>query len=97
MSPKSDLCETYEKSKLEIQYITEHEKKLTITEKYLAHLNRAKEEREYYNSNIMCAVEDGKCNSNRTKSKSQVMFKTFNSSIHIAYDWAQNVQVPYSP
>ncbi|GBC03703.1 hypothetical protein RclHR1_05270012 [Rhizophagus clarus] len=42
ISPKSDLCETCETMKLDIQYVTEHEKKLAVTEKYLVHLNRAK-------------------------------------------------------
>ncbi|GES76155.1 hypothetical protein GLOIN_2v1484099 [Rhizophagus clarus] len=95
MSPKSDLCETCERMKLDIQYATEHEKKLAVTENYLTHLNRAKQERDYYNANITCAVEDSKCNPNTTKS--EVLFKTFEGSAHIAYDWAQNVQVPYSP
>ncbi|UZO13640.1 uncharacterized protein OCT59_005137 [Rhizophagus irregularis] len=75
MSPKSDLCEKCETMKLEIQHTTQHEKKLSVTENYLAHLNRAKEERDYYNANITRAVEDGKCNPNRTES--QVFFKTF--------------------
>ncbi|GES76447.1 hypothetical protein GLOIN_2v1838883 [Rhizophagus clarus] len=88
MTPKSDL-------KLEIQYITEHEKKLAITEKYLNHLNRAKQKRDYYSNNIKCAVEDGKRNPNTTRS--QILFKSFEGSAHIAYDWAQNVQIPYSP
>ncbi|EXX61866.1 hypothetical protein GLOIN_2v1484099 [Rhizophagus irregularis DAOM 181602=DAOM 197198] len=95
MSPKSDLCEKCETMKLEIQHTTQHEKKLSVTENYLAHLNRAKEERDYYNANITRAVEDGKCNPNRTES--QVFFKTFEGSAHITYDWAQNVQVPYFP
>jgi len=81
--------------KLEIQYAIEHEKKLEIIEKYLAHLNRAKQERDYYNSNIKRAVENGKCNLNTIKS--QVLYKTFKGSAHITYDWAQNVQIPYSP
>jgi hypothetical protein len=95
MSSKSDLCETCEIMKLDVQYATENEKKLTITEKYLAHLNRAKQERDYYNSNIKNAVEDGKCNPNVTGS--QILFKSFEGSAHITYDWAQNVQIPYSP
>src|SRR5947208_4981210 len=49
MSPKSDLCETCKKIKMEIQYTTTQEKKLAITENYLAHLNRAKQERDHYN------------------------------------------------
>lgn len=93
MSPKSDLCEKCETMKLEIQYITEHEKKILVTEKYLAHLNRAKYERNYYNNNIISAVEDGKRNPNKTKTS----FKSFEGNAHIAYDWAQNVHVPYSP
>ena len=60
MSPKSDLCETCELMKLDVQYATEHEKKLEITEKYLAHLNHVKQEHNYYNNNIKQAVEDGK-------------------------------------
>ncbi|EXX56244.1 hypothetical protein RirG_217980 [Rhizophagus irregularis DAOM 197198w] len=72
-----------------------HEKKLAVTEKYLTHLNRAKQERDYYNNNIKRAVEDGKCNPNTTGS--QILFKSFEGSIHIAYDWVQNVQISYSP
>jgi len=95
MSPKSDLCENCEMMKLDIQHITEHKKKLAVTEKYLAHLNHAKQERDYYNTNIKCAVEDGKRNPNSIGS--QISFKSFEGSAHITYDWAQNVQVPYSP
>jgi hypothetical protein len=95
MSPKSDLCETCETMKMSIQYTTQHEKKLEVIENYSAHLNRAQKEREYYNTNIMNAVEDGKRNPNAVES--QVSFKTFEGSAHIAYDWAQNVQIPYSP
>ncbi|CAB5132601.1 unnamed protein product [Rhizophagus irregularis] len=57
MSSKSNLCNTCEAMKLEIQYIIEHEKKISVTENYLAHLSRAKEERNYYNNNITLAVE----------------------------------------
>lgn len=95
MSPKSDLCETCEKMKMNIQYATEQEKKLAVTENYLNHLNRAKQERDYYNANIKHAVEDGKLNPNINKP--QILFKTFDGSAHITYDWAQNVLVPYSP
>ncbi|PKC56964.1 hypothetical protein RhiirA1_473231 [Rhizophagus irregularis] len=69
-------------STFHIQYATEHEKKLAITEKYLTHLNRAKQERDYYNNNIKHAVEDGKCNPNTTGS--QILFKSFEDSLHIA-------------
>ncbi|CAG8475198.1 35724_t:CDS:2 [Gigaspora margarita] len=41
---------------------TNHEKKLELTENYLAHLNRTQKERDYYNNNIIKAVEDGKHN-----------------------------------
>ncbi len=95
MTSKSDLCETCELMKLDIQYAREDKKKLAIMENYLAHLNHAKQERDYYNANIMHAVEDGKCNPNINNS--QILFKTFEGSAHIAYDWAQNVQIPYSP
>ncbi len=95
MSSKSDLCENCEMMKLDIQHTTEHEKKLAVTEKYLAHLNHAKQERDYYNTNIKCAVEDGKRNPNSIRS--QISFKSFEGSAHITYDWAQNVQIPYSP
>jgi hypothetical protein len=95
MSPKSDLCEICETIKLDIQYATEHEKKLAVTEKYLVHLNRAKQEREYYNANIKQVVEDGKRNSN--KIGFQILFKSFEGSVHITFDWAQNVQILYSP
>jgi hypothetical protein len=97
MSPKSDLCETCERMKMNIQFATEQEKKLEVTENYLAHLNRAKQERDYYNANIKCVVKDGKCNPNNTLDKSQILFKTFKGSAHITYDWAQNVLIPYSP
>ena len=68
---------------------------MEITENYLAHLNRAQEECDYYNTNIINAVEDGKHNPNIIGS--QALFKTFEGSAHIAYDWAQNVQIPHSP
>jgi hypothetical protein len=95
MSPKSDLCETCETMKLEIQYAIEHEKKIAVTEKYLVHLDHAKQEHEYYNTNIKQAVEDGKRNPN--KIGSQILFKSFEGMAHITFDWAQNVQIPYSP
>ncbi|CAB4423133.1 unnamed protein product [Rhizophagus irregularis] len=47
----------------------QHEKKISATEDYLAHLSRAKQERNYYNTNIIHAVEDGKRNSNKTKTQ----------------------------
>ena len=72
--------------KLDIQYAIEYEKKLAITENYLAHLNRAKQEYDYYNVNITCAVENGKHNSNIIGS--QILFKTFKGSTHIIYDQA---------
>jgi len=95
MFSKSDLCETCKIIKLDIQHATNHEKKLAVTENYLAHLNHAKEERDYYNINIKNAVKDGKRNPNTIGS--QILFKSFEGSAHITYDWAQNVQVPYSP
>ncbi|CAG8801957.1 38540_t:CDS:2, partial [Gigaspora margarita] len=96
MSPKSDLCEVCETMKLEIQYTTEHEKKIEITENYLKHLNRAKQERDYYNANIKLAIDDSNRNSNNL-SKTKQQFKSFEGCAHIAYDWAQNLLVPYSP
>jgi hypothetical protein len=94
MSLKSDLCETCETIKMDVQYAIQYEKKLELTENYLAHLNRAQQERNYYNSNIATTIEDGKNNPNSSGSQ---VFKTFQGSAHIAYDWAQNVQIPYSP
>ncbi|RIA87616.1 hypothetical protein C1645_827556 [Glomus cerebriforme] len=81
--------------KLDIQYAIEYEKKLAVTEKYLVYLNWVKQEHEYYNANIKQAVEDGKCNFN--KIGSQILFKSFEGSVHITFDWIQNVQIPYSP
>ncbi|CAG8657192.1 24832_t:CDS:1 [Dentiscutata erythropus] len=95
MSSKSDLCETCEMIKIEIQYATQHEKKLELTNSYLVHLNRAQKEHYYYNNNIIIAIEDGKHNQNIVGS--QVSFKTFKGIIRIAYDWVQNVQIIYSP
>ncbi|KAF0386965.1 chaperonin: PROVISIONAL [Gigaspora margarita] len=95
MSPKSDLCETCEMMKMDIQYATQHERKLELTENYLAHLNHAQKERNYYNNNIVNVVEDGK--RNQITVESQVSFKTFEGIAHITYNWAQNVQIPYSP
>ncbi|CAG8683811.1 11738_t:CDS:2, partial [Dentiscutata erythropus] len=62
MSLKSDLCETCKTMKMDIQYTTQHEKKLELTEIFLAHLSHAQKECDYYNNNIVKAVEDGKCN-----------------------------------
>ncbi|CAG8746619.1 11679_t:CDS:1, partial [Ambispora leptoticha] len=95
MSPKSDLCELCETMKMEIQHATQHEKKVELTENYIAHLNRAQKERDYYNNNITNAIEDSKRNPNLTKSL--ISFKTFDGCAHITYDWAQNLQIPYSP
>ncbi|CAG8826710.1 25299_t:CDS:2, partial [Gigaspora margarita] len=95
MSSKTDLCETCEIMKMDIRYATQHEKKLELTNSYLAHLNRAQKECDYYNTNIINAVEDGKHNPNLISS--QILFKSFSGSAHIAYDWAQNVQIPHSP
>ncbi|GES99427.1 hypothetical protein GLOIN_2v1769618 [Rhizophagus clarus] len=39
--------------------------------------------------------EDGQQNPNTTGS--QILFKSFEGSAHIAYNWVQNVQIPYSP
>ncbi|KAF0439680.1 chaperonin: PROVISIONAL [Gigaspora margarita] len=58
-------------------------------------VRRAQKERDYYNNNIVKAVEDGK--RNQITVNSQIPFKTFEGLAHIAYDWAQNVQIPYSP
>jgi hypothetical protein len=95
MSPKSNLCENCETMKMDIQYTTQYEKKLDFTENYLNHLKRAQQERDYHNSNIACAIKDGKNNPN--SSESQTLYKTFKGVTHIAYDWTQNVQIPYSP
>ncbi|GES99657.1 hypothetical protein GLOIN_2v1838883 [Rhizophagus clarus] len=69
MLPKSDLCKTCETKKIDIQYIIQHEKKLELTEDYLIHLKRAQQERDYYNSNITNAIEDGKNNPNSSGSQ----------------------------
>ena len=93
MSLKSDLYETCEIIKVNIQYVMQREK-MELTENYLAYLKRVQQERNYYNSNIAYVIEDGKNNPN--SSGFQILFKTFRGSAHIAYDWAQNVQIPYS-
>ncbi|CAG8761836.1 16533_t:CDS:2, partial [Cetraspora pellucida] len=67
MSPKSDLCETCEILKMDIQNAMQYEKKVALTENYIAHLNRAQKERDYYNNNITTAVDDGKRNPNLNK------------------------------
>ncbi|CAG8623983.1 4472_t:CDS:2 [Dentiscutata erythropus] len=69
MSSKSDLCETCEMMKMDIQYATQHKKKLELTKDYLAHLNHAQEEHDYYNKNITTAIEDGKHNPNGVESQ----------------------------
>ncbi|EXX63419.1 hypothetical protein GLOIN_2v1769618 [Rhizophagus irregularis DAOM 181602=DAOM 197198] len=93
MSSKSNLCENCKTMKMDIQYITQHEKKLDFTENYLNHLKCTQQERDYYNSNIACAIKDSKNNPN--PSGSQTLYKTFKEVAHIAYDWIQNVQIPY--
>jgi hypothetical protein len=80
---------------MDIQYVTEQEKKFAVTENYLIHLYHAKQKRDYYNINIKHVVEDGKLNPNVTES--QILFKIFEESAYITYDWAQNVLIPYSP
>ncbi len=68
--------------KLDIQYAKEDEKKLAIIKNYLAHLNQ---EYDYYNTNIIYAVKDSKYNPNIINF--QILFKTFEDSAHIAYNW----------
>ncbi|CAG8442944.1 3263_t:CDS:2 [Scutellospora calospora] len=63
----SDLCETCETIKMDIQYTTQYKKKLEITNNYLAYLNHAQEERNYYNTNIVNTIEDSKHNPNIVK------------------------------
>ncbi len=75
---------SYKIIKLDIQYIIENKKKLTIIEKYLAYLNHIKQEYDYYNINIKNVVKDGKRNSNIIRS--QILFKLFENSIYIIYD-----------
>ncbi|CAG8688113.1 21019_t:CDS:2 [Cetraspora pellucida] len=79
-------------TKLDIQYANEQEKKIEIIENYLADLNLAKEEHDYYNANIKLVINDGTCNLNQTN----IEFKFFNDYTHIAYYWTQNILVPYS-
>ncbi|CAG8782298.1 25706_t:CDS:2, partial [Gigaspora margarita] len=94
MTPKSDLCDTCKMMKMDIQYTTQYEKKLELTKNFLAHLNRAQEEYDYYNINIVNTIEDSKHNQNIVGS--QVLFKSFDSMAYIAYNLAQNVQIPNS-
>ncbi|CAG8497290.1 9232_t:CDS:2, partial [Scutellospora calospora] len=77
MSSKTDLCETCEIMKMDIRYTIQYEKKLELTNSYLAHLNRAQKEHDYYNINIINAVEDGKHNPNVVGS--QILFKSFSA------------------
>ncbi|CAG8564209.1 14267_t:CDS:2 [Cetraspora pellucida] len=51
---------------------------------YLNYLNRVQKEYDYYNANIINAVKDGKYNPNVVVS--QILFKSFSSSTHIAYN-----------
>lgn len=54
---KSNLCRKYETIKLEIQYTTQNEKKLLVTENYyLTHLNHIKQKHNYYNANITYTI-----------------------------------------
>ncbi|RIA92734.1 hypothetical protein C1645_820238 [Glomus cerebriforme] len=78
MSPKSDLCEKCKLMKMDIQYTTQHEKKMKTTEDYLAYLKHTQQERDYYNSNITHVTENGR--NNPKPSRSQSLFKIFESS-----------------
>ncbi|CAG8557400.1 2138_t:CDS:2, partial [Scutellospora calospora] len=49
---------------MDIQYATQHEKKLELTENYLAYLSRVQKEYDYYNNNIVKAVEDNSLKDN---------------------------------
>ncbi|CAG8587218.1 10677_t:CDS:2, partial [Cetraspora pellucida] len=69
MSPKSDLYETCKTLKMDIQQAMQYEKKLELTNNYIAHLNRAQKERDHYNNNIKNVVKDEKCNSNKVSSQ----------------------------
>ncbi|CAG8572037.1 17505_t:CDS:2 [Dentiscutata erythropus] len=73
---------------MKIQYATQYKKKLEFTNNYLAHLSHAQKEHDYYNINIKNAVDDSKYNQNIISF--QESFKTFNATMHITYDWAQN-------
>ncbi|CAG8807383.1 23984_t:CDS:2, partial [Cetraspora pellucida] len=62
MSSKSDLCKTCEMIKMDIQYAMSYKKKLELTKNYLAHLSYTQKKHDYYNNNIVNAIEDNKHN-----------------------------------
>ncbi|CAG8664034.1 15847_t:CDS:2 [Dentiscutata erythropus] len=79
MSSKTDLYKTCEIMKMDIRYASQYEKKLELTNSYLAHLNQAQKEHDYYNANIINAVEDSKHNPNVVSS--QILFKSFSEDL----------------
>src|SRR5215813_4889755 len=100
MSPRTDLCDTCQQLRNDLQFKTRKEEEAQdLLKKYKEHLAKAKLERNYYNQNTKLAEEHRKLvdqNYSVASVKDRVSYCSIGGVAHYSYDSAQNVHVPHS-
>ena len=98
MNPRTDLCDTCQQLRNDLQFKAHKEEEAQdLLKRYKEHLAKAKLERNYYNKNTKLAEEQRKLvDQNYSILKGKAPFCGIDAVAHYSYDWAQNVHVPHS-
>ena len=90
MSPRTDLCDTCQQLRNDLQFKTRKEEEAQdLLKKYKEHLAKAKLERNYYNKNIKLAEEHRKLidqNYSVASMKGKVSYCSIDAIAHYSYD-----------
>ena len=86
MSPRTDLCDTFQHFRDGLHYNAHQEREAKdLLKRFKEHLSKAKVERNYYNKNTKLAEEQRKLvNQNYSKSKTQ--YCSIDATAHYSYD-----------
>src|SRR5215813_3820870 len=88
MSPRTDLCDTYQQLRNDLQFKARKEEEAQdFLKKYKEHLAKAKSERNYYNKNTKLAEEHRKLvDQNYSIMKGKTSYRNIYAVAHYSYD-----------
>ena len=87
MSPRTDLCDTCQHLRNELQFKARKEEEAQdLLKKYKEHLAKAKLERNYYNRNTKLAEEHRKLVNQHSLTNAKTQYGSVNAIAHYSYD-----------
>src|SRR5262249_40120745 len=87
MSPRTDLCDTCQHLRNDLQFKARKEEEAQdLLKRYKEHLAKAKLERNYYNKNTKLAEEERKLVNQHSLTNTKTQYCSVDATAHYSYD-----------